>query len=94
MTDKKRRAAVRRGWLLAGLLGGAMAGAAWADLPNERQTVAQMPKDTANRVYLSDPAMGHLVDGRMHVVDAPGKRYLGMVGTGFAGQATLSRDIH
>ncbi|MDC8786381.1 amine dehydrogenase large subunit [Roseateles koreensis] len=62
------------------------------ELPLEQLTVAALPAPDAYRLYLSDPTMGHLVDGRLHVIDARGMRYLGLLGTGFAGSSTLSRD--
>ena len=80
------------GRVLAGLALCAAACVARAELPNEQLTVAQLPKDATHRVYLSDPAMNHLVDGRMHVIDGAGMRYLGMLGTGFVAQTCLSRD--
>lgn len=63
-----------------------------AELPVERQTVATLPPPDAARLYVADIAFNHLVDGRLHVVDTAGMRYLGLIGTGFAGQSTLSRD--
>ena len=73
----------------AGVVRGRGAG---ADLLSERQTVVQFPADASHRVYLSDPSIGHLVDGRLHVVDAPRMRYLSMLGTGYIAQTALSRD--
>ena len=57
---------------------GALAVAAFA-AQAERVDAAKLPESVSvgtlapangQRIYLSDPAMGHLVDGRMHVVDA------------------------
>lgn len=77
---------------LAGLV--AVAGAAAdarAQLPLDTPgTIAMAP--VRNRVYVGDVAINHLVDGRLHVVDGDTGRYLGMLGTGFAGQFTQSPD--
>lgn len=78
---------------LSCLLAGLAAAAGWAgDLPNERQTVARLDGDTRYRLYLADPAMSHLIDGRLHVVDGRQMRYLSAMSTGFAGQWALSPD--
>ena len=37
-------------------------------------------------VFVADIAIGHIVDGRMHVLNADTMQYLGLIGTGFAGQ--------
>ncbi len=79
---------------------GALAVAAFA-AQAERVDAAKLPESVSvgtlapangQRIYLSDPAMGHLVDGRMHVVDAAAMRYLGLIGSGYAGLIQLSRD--
>jgi len=62
------------------------------DLPPETLTVAQLPPADANRLYISDVAFRHMVDGRLHVVDGKRMTYLGLVPTGFGGQAVLSPD--
>ena len=81
-------------WCLAGTLGLALAPPAHAELPVEQLTMEKLPPVDPYRIYLGDPAMGHLVDGRTHVVDGTRMRYLGMLGTGFAGLTALSRDGH
>lgn len=45
-----------------------------------------------HRIFLVDPALGHLVDGRTHIIDGRTMRFLSLLGTGFAGYTTLSRD--
>jgi len=62
------------------------------ELPLEQLTMEKLPPADGLRLYLSDPTMPHLVDGRVHVIDGGAMRYLGMLGTGFAGSTTLSRD--
>lgn len=61
-------------------------------LPAEQISVRALPAPDGQRIYLVDPALGHLVDGRTHVVDGNRMQYLGLLGTGFAGSTTLSRD--
>jgi methylamine dehydrogenase heavy chain len=81
---------------IACLLGAlAVAGAAAAappELPNEQVTQATLPAPDGQRIYLIDPALPHLVDGRAHVVDGGPMKYLGLLGTGYAGFVTLSAD--
>jgi len=76
---------------LAGALA-ALAGIAHAELPVEQLTMEKLQPPDAYRIYLSDPALAHIVDGRTHVVDGASMRYLGLLGTGFAGQTAVSRD--
>lgn len=80
-----RRAAA---WLMATML--ALAGSAFAaDVePDPVTTVASAR--VANRVMVGDIAINHIVDGRVHFLDADTGRYLGLIGTGFAGQFTVS----
>lgn len=73
----------------------AIAPGAGAETPTglpEQVSTAALPADDGQRVYVSDPTMNHIVDGRMHVVDGAKMRYLGLVGSGFAGLVTLSND--
>jgi len=70
-------------------LGGATA---HAELPVEIVTVEQLAPPNPYRIYLSDVSIGHIVDGRLHVLDGENMKYLGVVSTAYAGQATLSPD--
>ena len=72
----------------------ALASAAHAVLPLDDLTMAKMPPVDPYRLYIGDPAMGHLVDGRTHVLDGTQMRYLGLLGTGFAAATALSPDRH
>lgn len=63
-----------------------------AELPIETVTMEPLAAADPYRLYLTDPVMGHLVDGRIHVIDGSTMRYLGMTGIGFAGTPLLSRD--
>jgi methylamine dehydrogenase heavy chain len=62
------------------------------ELPVEQLAVEKLQPPDAYRVYVADPSMPHLVDGRAFVLDAKAMRFLGMTGTGFSGIATPSRD--
>jgi methylamine dehydrogenase heavy chain len=74
--------------LLAGAL---LASIASAQLPAEEVTT--LPAITAkNRVYVLDIAINHIADGKLHVVDPDKLTYLGLIGTGFAGQTIQSND--
>jgi methylamine dehydrogenase heavy chain len=58
----------------------------------ETLTVGKLPEATPHRIYISDIAIMHIVDGRMHVIDGDSLNYLGMVSLGYAGNAALSVD--
>jgi methylamine dehydrogenase heavy chain len=68
------------------------AGSAQAELPVETLTTTPLPADTTHRLYIADMAMGHIVDGRLHLLDGRNMRYLGLIGTGFAGSFALTPD--
>lgn len=77
---------------LAVTLSHALVPAVRAELPVEQPTIEKLPAIDGYRLYVGDPVMGHLVDGRTHVLDGRQLRYLGLIGTGYAGPTTLSRD--
>lgn len=54
-------------------------------LKPETVTVETIPPGTP-KVFVADIAIGHIVDGRLHVLHADTMQYLGLIGTGFAGQ--------
>lgn len=70
----------------------AAAPAARAELPAERQTIGTLDADATHRLYLADPAIAHLIDGRLHVIDGRSMRYLSAMSTGYIGQSLLSPD--
>lgn len=88
--------------LQAGLAGSSAAGEAGrppptqaptqAPLPEEEITVERLAPADGNRLYVIDPAFGHMVDGRTHVLDGASGRFLGMIGTGFGALMLPSRD--
>ena len=63
-----------------------------ADEPNEQVTTQPLPPATAQRVYLADFAISHVMDGRLNVIDGTGLKLLGMIATGFAGLPALAPD--
>ncbi len=78
-------------------LGLAFASVCWslvaqAELPAEKLTVATLPPANPHRLYLTDLAANHVIDGRVHVVDGDNMKYLGMISTGLFGITTLSSD--
>lgn len=77
-------------WL--GLALAAATAPALAELPPEKLGVATLPPATPHRIYLTDLAIGHVIDGRVHVVDGDSFKYLGMISTGLFGITTLSPD--
>jgi methylamine dehydrogenase heavy chain len=74
---------------VAAVLGLCLPAAALAQLPAE--TVGTAPPITAkNRAYIGDVAINYIADGKLHVVDTDTGTYLGVVGSGFAGQYALN----
>lgn len=61
-------------------------------LPTEDIGMQRLAPADGHRIFLVDPAMGHLADGRTHIVDGRSMHFLGLLGTGYAGFTTLSRD--
>lgn len=81
-------------WMVIGsLVSGVCVGAAVrAEQAFETLSVAKLPAPTPHRLYVSDVAINHIVDGRLHVIDGDALKYLGVISTGYAGNATLSAD--
>ncbi|HEX5393692.1 MAG TPA: amine dehydrogenase large subunit [Rhodocyclaceae bacterium] len=89
---------------VAGLLAGAvmltLAGASQAKsakpvpppLPEEEIRVEKLSPPDGYRLYISDPAFAHMVDGRLHIVDGKSMKFMGMIGTGFSAQTVPSPD--
>ncbi|MDR2837175.1 MAG: amine dehydrogenase [Azonexus sp.] len=63
-----------------------------AALPEENISIEPLAAPNPQRLYVNDPAMNHIVDGRVHVIDTGRMRYLGLIGAGYAASTTLSRD--
>lgn len=59
--------------------------------PERLKDGVSLPADMA-RMYVSDFSIGHLMDGRIFVLDAKTGRYAGGIDAGYAGQFTLSPD--
>ncbi len=77
--------------LPASLLALAITAASAQSLP-EKQSVTVPPPAGPTRAYVSDIAIQHIVDGRLHVVDVDAARYVGQIPLAYAGQAVLSPD--
>ncbi len=77
--------------LAAMLMLGALSARA-AEFVPEEVTVGVLPPATPYRLYVSDVAISHIVDGRLHIVEGDTLKYAGVVGTGLTGLATLSPD--
>lgn len=70
----------------------AACGAGAEDFQPERlKDGVNLPAQMA-RMYVSDFSLGHLMDGRVYVLDARSGRYAGVIDAGYAGQFTLSPD--
>jgi len=77
---------------LAGLVLALGLAAAQAESLPEKQTVTTPSPAGPYRVYVSDIAINHMVDGRLHVIDVDTARYVGVIPSAFAGQSVLSPD--
>ena len=76
---------------ITAVAGFCVSASALADLRTE--DVSVVPAVTAkNRAYVSDIAINHIGDGKLHVIDTDTGNYLGVIGSGFAGQVTYSPD--
>ena len=65
---------------------------AQAELPAEKLSVVTLPPANPHRLYLTDAALNHVIDSRVHIVDGANMKYLGMISTGLSGITTLSHD--
>ena len=79
-------------WGCLALLGLLTGTALAADFVPETVSVAPLPAANAYRLYVSDVAISHIIDSRVHIIDGEHMKYAGMFGTGFIGLTTLSPD--
>ena len=63
-----------------------------AELKPETLTIEQLKEPNPRRLYLTDLALGHVIDGRVHVIDGDNYDYLGLISTGLFGLTALSPD--
>lgn len=59
--------------------------------PERLKDGVALPADMP-RIYVADFAIGHLADGRVHVVDGRNGKFAGVVDAGYAGHFTTSPD--
>lgn len=78
------------GWCVVGML--ALSPALAADEPDEQVTTAKLAPATPYRLYVSDFAFQHVVDGRLYVIDGDTLKVRGTIGTGFSGEMALAPD--
>jgi methylamine dehydrogenase heavy chain len=69
-----------------------LAPVAFAEPRYETLSVGRLPEPTPHRLYISDFSTNHIVDGKLHVIDGDELKYLGLISTGYAGNAALSLD--
>lgn len=71
----------------------AAGGAALAALPVETlKTNTVLPASNGHRIFISDLAVNHSVDGRVHIVDGDSLRYLGQVSAGAGAMLSITPD--
>ena len=68
------------------------AATAGAQIPPEQVSTRSLPPAGNARLYVTDVAINHIVDGKILIVDASKSAYLGTVSTAMAGQTTLAPD--
>jgi methylamine dehydrogenase heavy chain len=83
---------IKTRWAFTLFFGLVISAACSAEIPPEQTSVVSLPPPNDYRIYLSDVAISHIVDGRLHIVDGQSLKYLGMIGTGLTGLVTLSPD--
>src|SRR5262245_49877762 len=76
---------------VAAAVGLCLSAGAVADLPTESVSISP-PLTAKNRVYIGDVAINYIADGKLHIVDTDTGKYLGVVGSGFAGQYVVNPD--
>jgi hypothetical protein len=73
---------------ISAVAGICLSAAALAELPTEQVTIAP-PLTAKNRAYVSDIAINHIADGKLHVIVTPTPATTsGVIGSGFTGQVT------
>jgi len=63
-----------------------------ADIAPETISVEKLEPANPHRLYLSDLALAHAIDGRIHILNGDNFKYLGLIGTGLFGLTALSND--
>ncbi|WP_176461077.1 amine dehydrogenase large subunit [Janthinobacterium sp. PC23-8] len=95
MTSRDTAPARRHGWKPAAMacIMAAMAASAPAQefVPETLKDGVALPADMP-RIYVGDFAIGHLMDGRINVLDGRSGKYAGVIDGGFAGHFTASPD--
>lgn len=61
-------------------------------LPEEEIRLERLTPPDGNRLYVTDFAFNHMVDGRVHVVDGKTGRFLGQIVSGYGALTTVSPD--
>ena len=77
--------------IMAGWAALATGAAAQEFVPETLKDGVALPADMP-RLYVGDFAIGHLMDGRIHVVDGRNGKYVGVVDGGFAGHFAIAPD--
>jgi len=78
-------------WLPA-LARAALAADLPAPLPEEEAQVLSLPAPDGERLYVTDVAFPHMVDGRVHVLDGHTGHYLGVIDSGYSALGVPSAD--
>lgn len=82
-----------KAWILVALSSLAAAGATLAALPVETlKTDTILPASNGHRIFISDLAINHGVDGRVHIVDGDSFRYLGQISAGAGHMLSIAPD--
>ena len=60
-----------------------------ADIAPETISIEKLEPAHPHRIYLTDLALEHVIDGRIHILNGDNFRYLGLIGTGLFGLTAL-----
>lgn len=63
-----------------------------ADIAPEKISIEKLEPANPHRLYLTDLALAHAIDGRIHILNGDNFKYLGLIGTGLFGLTALSND--
>jgi methylamine dehydrogenase heavy chain len=83
---------MKTAWIGLVALLGASAMATAADLQPE--TITKTVLGEFQRIYVADPTLPHMPDGRVYVVDGADMKLKGMMESGFAGMMAAAPDKH
>ena len=83
---------MKTAWIGLAIVFGAATTAAAADLQPE--TITKTVLGEFQRIYVADPTLPHMPDGRVYVLDGADMKLKGMMESGFAGMMAAAPEKH